>query len=203
MNIIDLTKPLSNDIEIYKEGSYSDPPFKLTTWCDVETQGFAVSKLEMGTQTGTHIDAPRHFLLEGNTLDKLPISSLIGAYQLIDVIEDEIHYKDTPKHPTFLFLRFHENSILTEENLHELITETPKVWVVCGLIKTNSHDAFALYRALAKSDRYLVENIDENHGLSLKKGGLLFVAPMRLKNVSGAPCRVLAIDAADLSLSNE
>ena len=58
--ILDLTKSLDQNLSIYIEGAYSDPPLQIETWCTIHEQGYKVSRLSMGTQTGTHIDAPAH-----------------------------------------------------------------------------------------------------------------------------------------------
>ncbi|MGW8180154.1 MAG: cyclase family protein, partial [bacterium] len=80
---IDLTKPLTRSTRPYQNGAYKDPPFKISGWCRIREKGFWVSKLEMGTQTGTHIDAPAHFLEGAETLEKLDISTCFGPYFLV------------------------------------------------------------------------------------------------------------------------
>jgi len=42
-----------------------------------------VSKLELGAHTGTHMDAPRHFLADGAGLDELPLDATIGPARVI------------------------------------------------------------------------------------------------------------------------
>ena len=83
--ILGLTKVLDEDLAIYTSGSYSDPPLQIETCCTVQQQGFTVSRLSMGTQTGTHIDAPAHFALDGATLEALPVQALIGRYLWVDL----------------------------------------------------------------------------------------------------------------------
>mgnify|MGYP005842322467 CR=1 FL=1 len=42
-----------------------------------------VSRIQMGVHTGTHVDAPYHFLQQGKTIDQLPLKVLTGrAYVL-------------------------------------------------------------------------------------------------------------------------
>ena len=65
---IDLTRPMNAGMEIYSTGAYADPPFRAEPWCDLSEAGFAVWHLQMGTQTGTHIDAPSHFVQGAATL---------------------------------------------------------------------------------------------------------------------------------------
>jgi len=42
-------------------------------------------KLVLGTHTGTHIDAPRHFIPGGNTLDQIPLDQLVGPASVLDL----------------------------------------------------------------------------------------------------------------------
>ena len=44
-----------------------------------------VSKLELGAHTGTHMDAPRHFLADGAGLDELPLDAAIGPARVIRI----------------------------------------------------------------------------------------------------------------------
>jgi kynurenine formamidase len=60
LQIVDLTAPLNEKIPCYP----TDPPFKKIWHTDIPRHGFCVSKLEMGAHTGTHVDAPLHFLGE-------------------------------------------------------------------------------------------------------------------------------------------
>jgi len=85
LKIIDLTRVLDEYLPVYADDQYQDPDYVTETWCTVETQGYWVSKLSLGTQTGTHIDAPAHFKAGGETLDTLPVQRLMGPYFLIDL----------------------------------------------------------------------------------------------------------------------
>ena len=44
-----------------------------------------VSSLEMGTHTGTHIDAPIHFIRGGAGADAIPLQNLIGTARVIEI----------------------------------------------------------------------------------------------------------------------
>jgi arylformamidase len=44
-----------------------------------------VSKLVMGTHTGTHVDAPKHFFDDGAGVDALPLDLLIGRARVIEI----------------------------------------------------------------------------------------------------------------------
>ncbi len=82
--IIDLTKALDENLYIYSDGTYSDPPLLIEDWCSVQSQGYKVSRVSLGTQCGTHIDAPSHFLEGGADLGALPVDAMMGKYFLLD-----------------------------------------------------------------------------------------------------------------------
>ena len=44
-----------------------------------------VSRLVLGTHTGTHVDAPRHFFDDGASVDTLPLDLLIGEARVLEI----------------------------------------------------------------------------------------------------------------------
>ena len=50
--------------------------------------GANVSRLDFGSHTGTHVDAPKHFFDDGNGADRLPLDVLIGPARLIAFSDD-------------------------------------------------------------------------------------------------------------------
>ncbi|KAE9392513.1 putative cyclase [Gymnopus androsaceus JB14] len=70
--IIDLTHPLDpNKLTIYP----GDPGLKC--------YGYSVHALSLGSHTGTHIDAPSHFILNGKTIDEIPLDTLVSRPALV------------------------------------------------------------------------------------------------------------------------
>jgi len=47
------------------------------------------STLHMGTHTGTHMDAPLHFLAKGKSIDQLPLDDVIGPARVIEISDAE------------------------------------------------------------------------------------------------------------------
>ena len=48
-----------------------------------------VSRIDLGSHTGTHVDAPLHFMDGGAGVDELPLDVLIGPARLI-AFEDDV-----------------------------------------------------------------------------------------------------------------
>ena len=76
--IIDITRPLSGDSVVYP----GDTPPCFTQ----EDRGlYLISELRMNSHSGTHIDAPVHYLKSGPTIDTVPLSHLVGPCRVLDV----------------------------------------------------------------------------------------------------------------------
>ena len=50
--------------------------------------GFTLSVYSLGAHSGTHIDAPMHFIRDGGSIDQVPLASLIGPARIIDIPEN-------------------------------------------------------------------------------------------------------------------
>jgi kynurenine formamidase len=73
--LVDLTAPLGEETPSYP----TDPPFRKSWHVNFGEQGFCVSKIEMGAHTGTHVDAPSHFLGDSfPDLSRLPLPRFMG-----------------------------------------------------------------------------------------------------------------------------
>ena len=48
-----------------------------------------LSLISMGSHTGTHVDAPRHFIPQGMSIDRMPLDAMIGPARVIEVQDRE------------------------------------------------------------------------------------------------------------------
>jgi GntP family gluconate:H+ symporter len=63
-----------------------DAPMKFDFLKDMRRgDGFTLSAYSMGAHSGTHVDAPMHFLRDGASVDRVSLSALIGPARVIDV----------------------------------------------------------------------------------------------------------------------
>jgi len=81
VEIIDLTHTIHNEIQIYP----GDPVPSISRGLIHEKDYCHVDILTLGSHTGTHIDAPYHFLKDGKKIDAIPIQRFVGSGILIDV----------------------------------------------------------------------------------------------------------------------
>jgi arylformamidase len=83
---IDVTVPLRDGL-VHWPG---DPRFAIERVAEIERGDPAtVSKLTMGVHTGTHMDAPAHYLRGGTTIDALPLDATVGPARVIAISDPE------------------------------------------------------------------------------------------------------------------
>ena len=83
--IYDITVPISNELPTWPD----DPSVQLTVWRSLSSGDAAnVSRLNFGAHTGTHVDAPAHFIEGAAKIESLPLDVLIGEAQVVEVPTD-------------------------------------------------------------------------------------------------------------------
>jgi len=84
MRIYDVSVPLSAATPTYP----GDPGIEITQWLRLANGDAAnVSLMNFGLHSGTHVDAPAHFIEGGARVDTLPLESLIGEAEVIEVAD--------------------------------------------------------------------------------------------------------------------
>lgn len=81
-NLIDVSVPLRQGLPTFP----NNPEFELQPLKRIADGGSSnVSRLVLGTHTGTHVDAPRHFFDEGAGVDGLALNLLIGRARVVEI----------------------------------------------------------------------------------------------------------------------
>lgn len=82
MKIYDVSVPLSSALPTYP----GDPGIKIEAWGTIEHGDNAnVSFAHLGLHSGTHVDAPAHFIEGGSKVSSMPLESLIGEAVVVEV----------------------------------------------------------------------------------------------------------------------
>ena len=81
MQIYDVSVPLSALTPTYP----SDPGIEITPWSKMPEDHANVSLLHFGAHSGTHVDAPAHFIDGGAKVESLSLDSLIGPAEVVEV----------------------------------------------------------------------------------------------------------------------
>jgi len=99
MEIIDLTHEIDEGMPTFTAPWH--PLVHIKQLGRIELEGRETRELCIGTHTGTHMDAPLHFIKNGNTIDRIPLDMLIGPVAIVD------------------FSHLKENHAVTAETLEE------------------------------------------------------------------------------------
>lgn len=76
----DLSHPIRHGMPVYP----GDPAVAVRPCCTHEQDGYRVTALALGTHSGTHVDAPLHFLPGGRPLDAYPPERFHGRAAVLD-----------------------------------------------------------------------------------------------------------------------
>ncbi|HET7113840.1 MAG TPA: cyclase family protein [Pyrinomonadaceae bacterium] len=85
MAFYDVTVPLSNELPTYP----GDPGIQIGDWRSLAKGDSAnVSVVNFGAHTGTHVDAPAHFIEGAAKIETLPLDALIGEALVVEAPND-------------------------------------------------------------------------------------------------------------------
>src|SRR5262245_9898763 len=90
--IYDVTVPLSADLPTFP----GDPTIEVAFTARIaDGRPYNVSQLRLGSHSGTHVDAPYHFLADGATVDQLPLEILIGKCRVVEMsVREKVERED-------------------------------------------------------------------------------------------------------------
>ncbi len=82
-NLVDLSHVLNPGFPLFPGGE----PMTSNTLVTVEKDGYYLSRVSYGEHSGTHMDAPAHFIKGGTTAEKLPLENFIVPLAVCDISE--------------------------------------------------------------------------------------------------------------------
>ncbi|MGQ7295983.1 cyclase family protein [Quadrisphaera sp. KR29] len=214
--IVDLSHPVDDDTPVYP----GDPLPRLSPATTVAVEGYNVLHVSMGSQTGTHVDAPYHFLDGGARIDELPLERFVGPAVVVDVRGRQPHgrieWSDLAPHADrlgpgqILVLhtgwdahwgspRYFDHPYLTGEAAERVVATGVRTVALDALsidetvLGGQPAGGFAAHLAVLGAGGVVVENL---RGLDGLRSGepLLSVLPLRLAGADGAPVRAVALE---------
>ena len=195
MYLIDLTKPIFNNMEVYP----GDPHVIFEKWCDIDDVGYRVTKICFGTHTGTHIDAPSHMIRDGPSIDSLEINRFIGRALLINIdkkvvdIGDIKAFDELFQNDTILLIKTKKNGFLTIDAANYIVSKRVKLVIFhenC-IIDSEGEEDYPVHKTFLSNDIPIVSNAINLE--RVENGDLVIVAPLKLIGVDGAACRVFVL----------
>ncbi|HVD66783.1 MAG TPA: cyclase family protein [Gaiellaceae bacterium] len=205
MAIHDISVPIRADMQIYA----GDPGVELERTSSIAEGGHAnVSKLSMGVHTGTHVDAPVHFIEGAPGMEGVPLDALYGPAVVVDATavvadslgEADLEALDIPKGAERVILKTRNSELWNREGFTRdflrLDGSGARYIVSRGIraigidyLSIGDHDA---HRELLGAGVVPVEGLDLR---GIEPGAYTFVClPIDLVGSDGAPARAILID---------
>ncbi|TYS69579.1 cyclase family protein [Sutcliffiella horikoshii] len=202
MKVYDVSSPIYTGMPVYKNKPEKQP--KQTT----NTNGYVTeTRLELDVHTGTHVDAPLHMVVDGETIETLPLDKLVGPCKVFDLtgVEDRITVKDIEgldigKDDFLLFKtknsfdeEFNFDFVFVAEDAAAYLAEIGVSGVgVDALGIERSQEGHPTHKTLFASGVIIIE------GLRLKDIAegeyIMCAAPLKLSGVDASPARIVLMD---------
>lgn len=182
-------------------------------------EGRETREVCMGTHTGTHVDAPLHFIKHGASIDQVPLEKLIGPVVIIDfshlpengIVTKEMlqscsigprmlfkfgwgkHWNDKKFYKDYPFFSPEAAHYLVDQGVAVLGIDTPSPddgrTVLSHDVIGTEHDS-PIHKIFLQSGMILVEYVANLDQVTEYEGWNLIALPIKLKGADGAPARV-------------
>jgi arylformamidase len=176
----------------------------------------------MSTHTGTHMDAPSHFVAHSQSIDMVEVERLVcpalllhlprSANELI-TLDDLRDINEIDRGISIVFrtgwhtMIRHKDYMRSNPGLSAAAAEflAEKKINAVGIdgpsIDIGSDKHFSCHKTLLENGILIVENLCNLDSLKHKARFTLLISPLKLKGASGSPIRALAITANESSPS--
>lgn len=216
--IVDLSHPLNDGTPVYP----GDPTVSLSPATTIDRDGVNVLRVEMGSQTGTHVDAPRHFLAGGAGIDQVDLATFIGPASVIDLrglaartpitaamIEAALIEPAGELHPIVLLHTgwsrhwggpaYHDHPALTADAAQALLDRGVRLVGIDAMsvdetIAEGEHPTgYAAHLALLGHGVVIAENLTDLDRIDFADPWVSLL-PIKLDGADGAPVRAVAME---------
>jgi arylformamidase len=207
----DLTHTIFDGMTTY----VGDPKPSIKRVKTLDTDGVNLSRLTLGSHTGTHIDAPFHFINGGKTVDQLEADSLCAEAVVLDfsqkspgsgIGKDDLSTYDKMVNPHDIVLLYTGMSRHWKEEWARrkfiYLTEDGADWMVKHKVRAVGIDYLSVekfgstqnpaHKKLLENGILIIESLNENLSRFLGRRIILICLFVKTKGTDGAPARALA-----------
>ena len=188
-----------------------NPSIEIDTIMDVEKGDICtLSRIAMGTHTGTHIDAPIHFLPGGTGAEEVPLDNLVGPARVIEIkdpsavkaeelrthnlgVRERLLFKTSNSERCWKTSQFVPDFVSIAEDAASYLVGLDTLAVGIDYLSAGSPET---HRTLLGAGVVIVEGVNLT-GISPGRYELLCL-PLKISGGDGAPARVL-LRPADIS----
>ena len=201
--IIDISLSIGTETIIYP----GNPAVKIEELRS-SASGSTISKITLGSHTATHVDAQKHVIEGGKSLDDLPLTAFIGECRVIDCTKDRhavsletVEKAQIQKEERILLKTY--NSLRGFRTFYEdfIYVSSEAALYLSEIVQIIGIDYFSIKQKGSKDNRphtaFLEKNIPIIEGIDLSKveeGVYTLVAlPLKLTARDGAPIRAVLL----------
>jgi len=197
--LYDLSLPINNQVPSFP----GTPGATVEQLATVENEGWNSKMVSFNSHHATHIDAPNHMNKHGKMLDQYPVEKFIGEAQVLDargMKEIDLPVTGIKKGDMVFLCTGHSEFILKPEYFSGAPVISPGFAnklveagiSIIGLDAPSPDNApYHLHHLFFKHDILIVENLTNLIPLAGKRVKCT-IAPLKIENADGAPCRVFA-----------
>lgn len=215
--IVDLTHLLNPEIQTFPVHWHRKLEFEVLG--TIETVGRNTTQIHIGSHTGTHIDAPSHFIGSGDTVDNILLSRFAGEFQYFNLrksnpreaisVEDLMESCQNPKSGIIFILDFGWSSNFGSTNYYSeqpylstaaseyLLSLRPKMLGYDVAMPDNPAEGFGSDCDSPVHKLFLSEGIPLLENLRIENPidhlATLIAFPLKLEGLDGSPVRCLAL----------
>lgn len=211
MKVYDLTLSVSEKTPTFP----GSPVPQFIEWASLDKDDYNIEMIFLSSHTGTHIDAPYHFVKKGKKIHELDPSRFLQNAILIrtrskpnysitksDIISHEKKHGKIPDHSTIVFATgwndntsrkdfFDANPGLSESAARYLVSKKANlVGIDSPSIDAGNNSRFTAHHILLKANVLILENLCNLSKLSTNFN--LIALPLKLQNATGSPVRAIA-----------
>jgi kynurenine formamidase len=209
--IVDLSIPLTNDTPVYP----GDPVPQISVATTIEKEGYNLHYVHIGSQTGSHVDAPYHFCPTGERIDQSDLRLFIGTGVVIPVLgkgeQEEIGMEDVEAYldqlqPGKIVLfhtgwsqyageeKYFRHPYVKVDVIHEMIKRGIRTFFIDAInIDITGGSSFPVHDAIAAVNGIIAENLANFAAIDFPEP-LICAFPLRIVGADGSPVRAVAIE---------
>jgi arylformamidase len=196
---IDLSVDINEQTPVYP----GDPVTRIVPNAVIENDNYEDAFVSVGTHVGTHVDAPRHMIKGGKSLNEFAVEHFIGngvvinigrninleTVQNMEINEGDIVLFRTDMSDVYQSSEYYENYPALNQEIADFLVEK-KVKMVGIDTCSVDHDTFPVHITLLTNNILIIENLTNLKMLDGKKFKV-YALPIKL-GIDGAPARVIA-----------
>ncbi|MBI2032207.1 MAG: cyclase family protein [Candidatus Levybacteria bacterium] len=198
--LIDMSVPINENTPVYP----GDPKTKIEPAGILEKDGYEDHYVCIGTHAGTHMDAPRHMVSQGKSLDEIDLNQFTGKGVYVKINGKRFDLDEIKKVPideggivlfhtgmsdVYYQSEYYDNYPAITEEIADYLVEK-KVKMVGVDMCSVDHEPFPIHRILLKQGILIIENLTNLAALEGKQF-TIYAFPIKLQ-IDGAPTRVVA-----------